>query len=32
MKGCYVYCTDKELADHIRERMKAYASGLTGVN
>lgn len=22
MKGCYVYCTDKHLADHLRERLK----------
>ena len=22
MKGCYVYCTNKELADYLRERIK----------
>ncbi|MGF0052092.1 DNA/RNA helicase domain-containing protein [Catenibacterium mitsuokai] len=22
MKGCYVYCANKELADYLRERIK----------
>ena len=22
MKGCYVYCTDKKLADHLRKCLK----------
>ena len=22
MKGCYVYCTNKKLADYLRERIK----------
>ena len=27
MKGCYVYCEDKSLADHLKQRMQAYAEG-----
>ena len=28
MKGCYIYCTDDKLAEHFRERLKAYAKGM----
>ena len=31
MKGCYVYCVDKGLAEHIRERMMLYAK-VAGMN
>ena len=27
MKGCYVYCEDKNLAEHFKNRMQAYAEG-----
>ena len=27
MKGCYVYCEDKNLAEHFKNRMLAYAEG-----
>ena len=27
MKGCYIYCEDKSLADHFKQRMQAYAEG-----
>jgi DUF2075 family protein len=27
MKGCYVYCEDKKLAEHFKNRMQAYAEG-----
>ncbi len=30
MKGCYVYCTDKKLAEHFRERMMAYSKAISG--
>lgn len=26
MKGCYIYCTDKELQDYIRRRLKITES------
>ena len=29
MKGCYVYCLDKKLAEHLRERMKAYSQAIS---
>ena len=24
MKGCYVYCTDKSLADYLGKRLQTY--------
>ena len=31
MKGCYVYCEDEQLAEHFKQRMRAYAEGLNKV-
>ena len=31
MKGCYVYCLDKKLAEHLRERMKDYSQAISSV-
>lgn len=28
MKGCYIYCTDKALADHLNNRLQAYKIGI----
>ena len=28
MKGCYVYCTDAEMANYMKQRLQAYAAGL----
>jgi uncharacterized protein len=30
MKGCYVYCVDKALADHLRSRLAAPATSDVG--
>ena len=32
MKGCYVYCTDTEMADYMRRRLAAYAEGFSALN
>ncbi len=29
MKGCYVYCTDKGMADYLRKRLEAYKEGFS---
>lgn len=31
MKGCFVYCTDKALADHLKECASEYAYEMVGV-
>lgn len=28
MKGCYVYCTNKALSNHLSERLQAYKTGI----
>ena len=32
MKGCYVYCTDKPLAEHLRESMGSVKYGIVGMS
>ena len=29
MKGCYVYCTDREMAAYLRKRLEAYTEGFS---
>ncbi len=29
MKGCYIYCTDKNLREYIKKRLEIYQKGLT---